>query len=1076
MKKIILTIGITLSLWNITAQNLEYTLDDALENVNQSTVTSGIIYERTLQVANLYNFNREQGFDTANYEYFSQALLEMHRASNEELFIPIKTLRYQLENESDNIVPLGILNTNFQLLNHHVDDEQSGGLLYNPNTKKFTQINNQPPFYTLNTTVISPLKKSFSGSSITYKVDPDYLFQNKQKKIKALTAYFDNGQSSVIIKKGSLIKQEIKVNYTSSGTKTINYKVTYDDNSFISTKSTIYFLYKPAFLPKDSSLSCTELSGYKEDGELQAEIAFQGYEPGDPKIKSKIEYRTFYSTLDAGNNKLDNPIIILDGFDPGDVRKIEDCDCRQDEDCAEKYLENGQYNPELHNSIYDFQKYNDNGSEENALEVLRDAGYDVIVVNHPTYETEDINTNQTVEIDGGAYYIESNAMALIKLLQQTKEILLDNGSNAQIKLVGPSMGGQISRYALSYMEAMEEQTQDSTTWDHNVSHWISIDSPHLGANIPLGVQSLIYLSTIILNGESDDEADRFYFEELSSPASQQQLIEFHRKSPNNSYHHVDQNKLNAHTIDQGFMTDRGNSMFVNHYNNQTSSGIPNSLGFPTKSTNLAIINGSLSGSKATDYVNKDGINRSYAADGEKVLGIEAFIRVNVSFNIGFTTVSTTFRTHAGTLDAHYMPSTGQNNRIAKFYKLPSEKTVVATNNNPRGVLDNVPGGWFPAQDEFAKGALASWPDIIRGVDLPHTSVEYQLRKINEIHSFIPSFSAIAHLNPDQDWNNPLDYNLTCVNNIQTPFDSYFGQHLNTRHTSFSKDSIDWLIGNMQLTNGNVLDPVYPLDDADFLGTQLLCIDETQTFGFEDECKIVGNATFNVSPGLQIISSNGYSAQVKGITNGDQFITVTLSNGTILSKNVYVGVPEDFNIIPAFDHFCVSPYTDTDENTILLSHEYEGFEVNYELEELSNNFNASIFNNEIVLRPQDTQDIGMRIRLVNECGSGPWVYRYFSVENCNGEGGGSGDLGDGEEYEYRITQNPIGDQQILANENSLNIILYDIYGNKVKSQQFNIRASDDRYEIISNVLPNGWYFLRIIYKNKQETHQVFINRK
>ncbi len=39
MKRIILSIGLALSLCNATAQNQEKTLDDALVNVNQTTVT-----------------------------------------------------------------------------------------------------------------------------------------------------------------------------------------------------------------------------------------------------------------------------------------------------------------------------------------------------------------------------------------------------------------------------------------------------------------------------------------------------------------------------------------------------------------------------------------------------------------------------------------------------------------------------------------------------------------------------------------------------------------------------------------------------------------------------------------------------------------------------------------------------------------------------------------------------------------------------------------------------------------------------------------------------------------------------
>jgi hypothetical protein len=84
MKKIILSIGIALSLCNAAAQDQEKTLDQALINIDQSSVTSGVIYERALQLSNLYNFNREEGFNTANYRFFKQALQEMYVASNKK--------------------------------------------------------------------------------------------------------------------------------------------------------------------------------------------------------------------------------------------------------------------------------------------------------------------------------------------------------------------------------------------------------------------------------------------------------------------------------------------------------------------------------------------------------------------------------------------------------------------------------------------------------------------------------------------------------------------------------------------------------------------------------------------------------------------------------------------------------------------------------------------------------------------------------------------------------------------------------------------------------------------------------
>jgi deoxyhypusine synthase len=97
MKKVILSIGTFLFLFNATAQAPDETLDDALQNVNQSTVTSGIIYERTLQLANLYNFNKVSTFNQANFGYFKQALSEMRNASNNTRFMSLNTFKLLLE-------------------------------------------------------------------------------------------------------------------------------------------------------------------------------------------------------------------------------------------------------------------------------------------------------------------------------------------------------------------------------------------------------------------------------------------------------------------------------------------------------------------------------------------------------------------------------------------------------------------------------------------------------------------------------------------------------------------------------------------------------------------------------------------------------------------------------------------------------------------------------------------------------------------------------------------------------------------------------------------------------------------
>ncbi len=83
MKKLVLSIGMLLSLYQLSAQEITSPLDDALQQVDQTSVTRGIIYERVTQFANLYNYNKQENFNTATYAYFQKALSEMYRASNE---------------------------------------------------------------------------------------------------------------------------------------------------------------------------------------------------------------------------------------------------------------------------------------------------------------------------------------------------------------------------------------------------------------------------------------------------------------------------------------------------------------------------------------------------------------------------------------------------------------------------------------------------------------------------------------------------------------------------------------------------------------------------------------------------------------------------------------------------------------------------------------------------------------------------------------------------------------------------------------------------------------------------------
>jgi pimeloyl-ACP methyl ester carboxylesterase len=76
--------------------------------------------------------------------------------------------------------------------------------------------------------------------------------------------------------------------------------------------------------------------------------------------------------------------------------------------------------------------------------------------------------------------IEKNGLLVAELIQ---EVQAQIDPSTSLALVGASMGGLCSRYALSYLE--------SHGIPHRVRTWISFDSPQAGADIPLGLQHWI---------------------------------------------------------------------------------------------------------------------------------------------------------------------------------------------------------------------------------------------------------------------------------------------------------------------------------------------------------------------------------------------------------------------------------------------------------------------------------------------------------------------------------------------------------------------------------------------------------
>jgi hypothetical protein len=135
----------------------------------------------------------------------------------------------------------------------------------------------------------------------------------------------------------------------------------------------------------------------------------------------------------------------------------------------------------------------------NLLTDLREQGFDIIMLDF---------------YDGAGDITRSSALTqhLIRMVNASKV-----GDHPNV-LSGASMGGIVTRHALCTMENQNEQ--------HCTGLWVSLDSPHSGANIPLALQQMIYH----LSGQP--QAASFINDMLSRPAARQLLhIQYHPLSP-----------------------------------------------------------------------------------------------------------------------------------------------------------------------------------------------------------------------------------------------------------------------------------------------------------------------------------------------------------------------------------------------------------------------------------------------------------------------------------------------------------------------------------------------------------------
>lgn len=435
--------------------------DELASALDKSPITTNVLYDRVAQFADLDTLsglisNNTNPAITTSAEHFMQAWKELYDASysHANLLKPEWINALITQKRDSNLVPIGVLNYRFNVLDSQAVQKN---LIYLGSDSLLHDVagRSQSPYYAREIFLASPLLDKVNAGMVTFQFSSLMLLQNNPVAITSLYIDFGGGQTATLLPGGTTsvwlgtegtTTLSITANYSNSTQKiisgTLEVEGSADGGSY---KAGSYGMMGPngsIVLPPPC---ITDL--------IEADTGFEDYITSENK-KGKIEIGYYYAN--CASSELHKPIIILDGFDPGDDRKIK--------------------------KIYKLLNYNNDNN--NFGEEMRQQGYDVIIVNFPNILEGYINTFPGVQIpiyrDGGADYIERNAMAIVKLIQSVNQQLISNGSDEKLIIVGPSMDGLITRYALAYME--------KNGMNSNTRLWVSFDSPHWGANIPIGDQ------------------------------------------------------------------------------------------------------------------------------------------------------------------------------------------------------------------------------------------------------------------------------------------------------------------------------------------------------------------------------------------------------------------------------------------------------------------------------------------------------------------------------------------------------------------------------------------------------------
>ena len=811
------------------------TQDSIFQHLDKSKITTGSLYDRVYQWADIPTFRSQ---DTFNFSYTMQVWHELYLSSyDQKSFLSASQVRKKGNGSGldDKGIRIGYIDFKYNKIDSNAI--ANGSLVFGLDSLLYDGEGETSAYLEQQITLPIIFADKLEGDFVRFYFDPSLTLKNGVRRTLTSIKMETSAGESILLNPGE--SQELSIQGIMDSLIVIGVQMNFDVGP---AELGNIFLGNMNIVPMNSVTTDICNSGVNPIAIWSGNnLKFQGYDESFPS-QGRGDYKIYYHLQDlAGTNcdkRLLKPIIIMDGFDPqNEERRYPD-------------------------DIWELLSY----SNKHLGDSLRLKGYDVIVLNFPNY-----NTLETGVIrDGGADYIERNAMVLIKLIQQVNDSLQHNGSSEKLVIIGPSMGGQISRYALKYME--------NNSMNHNTRLFVAFDSPNLGANIPLGLQGAIWFGAYINNDEFSLDK---YTNSIRSIAARQMLI--HQIRDSLIYIPLLFDTLLMHyplTTPDVFRSNWQNSI--------------NNLGFPNNLRKIALING-----------NTGGMWQNYCAD-----------------MLHYKVTKASWPQQGSTLAeirVKNLPSNGSScNVFYGFIKQTGEATL-SYSGNIYGNIDATAGSFYNT-NQLVKDNLRTghffvknwpfWPFQVNGVGaINNFSGNY--------NTFIPSVSALGFNNPNFNWANDIgNRNLVCNNEI--PFDNYFTAKTNEEHVHVSEAAAKWIME--EIDKGQAGCPSICNTMLEIPGTHCLNSNFTIAVNGPLPTGVTLAWEYNTSV-LQKISQTATSATFKVIGSiVSSEVKITLQNpcgsNKVFVKKISLGTPEitqtiiDASVAHGTKRFSVSPGSDS----------------------------------------------------------------------------------------------------------------------------------------------------------------------